>query len=99
MREVKFGSLLSTELREKHRRRSVRPRVGDSARIVRGEFKGIEGKITRVDSELGVVTVEGVTREKLKGGTAPVPIYSSNVVITSLVLDDKLRKRRLEASA
>ena len=96
---MKFGSLLSTQLREKHGRRSVRPRVGDSARIVRGEFKGIEGKITRVDSKLGVVTVEGVTREKLKGGTAPVLIYSSNVVITSLVLDDKLRKRRLEASA
>ena len=95
---MKFGSLLSVELREKHAKRSVRPRVGDSARIVRGEFKGIEGKITKVDSKLGVVNIEGVTREKLKGGTAPVPIHSSNLIMTSLVLEDKQRKRKLEVS-
>ena len=96
---MKFGSLLSTELRERHGRRSARPRLGDSVRIVRGEFKGIEGKVTKVDPKSGTVNVEGVTREKLKGGTAPVPIHSSNVIITTLVLDDKLRKRKLEASA
>ena len=95
---MKFGSLLSVELREKHGKRSVSPRVGDSARRERGEFKGIEGKIPKVDSRLGVVNVEGVTREKLKGGTAPVPIHSSNLVITSLVLEDKQRKHKLEVT-
>jgi large subunit ribosomal protein L24 len=93
---LKFGSPLSEELRGRHRRRSVRPRVGDSVRIVRGEFKGIEGKVTRVDPSAGVVNVDGVTREKLKGGTAPVPIDSSKVVVTSLALDDKIRKKKLE---
>ncbi len=96
---MKFGSALSSELKERHGRRSVRPRVGDTARIVRGEFKDIEGKITKVDTAAGVVNVEGVTREKLKGGTAPVPIPSSNIVVTGLVLDDKERKRKLEGSA
>lgn len=96
---MKFGSRLSEELRGRHHKRSLRPRVGDSVRIVRGEFKDIEGKVTRVDQMLGVVNVEGVTREKLKGGTAPVPISSSNLVITSLILDDKIRKRKLEVSA
>ena len=95
---MRFGSALSGELREKHRRRSIRPRVGDSVRIVRGEFKDIEGKITRVDPRAGRVNVEGVTREKLKGGTAPVPINSSNLVVTSLTLGDKLRKKKLEVS-
>lgn len=95
---MKFGSALSEELRGKHNRRSVRPRVGDSVRIVRGEFKDIEGKITSVDPRTGVVNVEGVTREKLKGGTSPVPISSSNLVVTSLALDDKLRKKKLEAT-
>ena len=96
---MKFGSHLSTELRERHGKRSVRPRVGDTVRIVRGEFKDIEGKVTKVDPSIGVVNVEGVTREKLKGGTAPVPIPSSNVVLTALVLADKERKKRLEGSA
>jgi len=95
---MKFGSQLSSELREKHGRRSVRPRVGDTVRIVRGEFKDIEGKITKVDPDSGVVMVEGVTREKLKGGTSPVPIHSSNIVLTNLALEDKIRRKKLEAS-
>lgn len=96
---MKFGSQLSAELRERHGKRSVRPRVGDTVRIVRGEFKDIEGKITEVDSHEGLVMVEGVTHEKLKGGTSPVPIRSSNVVITTLALEDKIRKKKLEVAA
>ena len=96
---MRFGSHLSTELREKHGRRSVRPRVGDTVKIVRGEFKDIEGKITKVDPKAGVVNVEGVTREKQKGGTSPVPIQSSNLVVTALVLGDKQRKKKLEVAA
>jgi large subunit ribosomal protein L24 len=96
---MKFGSQLSTELRERHGKRSVRPRVGDTVRIVRGEYKGIEGKITQVDSHEGVVMVEGVTHEKIKGGTSPVPINSSNVVVTNLALEDKIRKSKLEGTA
>ena len=96
---MRFGSKLSEELRERHGKRSVRPRVGDTVKIVRGEFKDIEGKITKVNPKEGWVNVDGVTREKLKGGTAPVPIYSSNVVVTALVLEDKLRKKKLEGAA
>ena len=96
---MKFGSHMSTDLREKYGKRTVKPRVGDSVRITRGEFKDIEGKITKVDSKAGLVNIDGVTREKLKGGNAPVPIPTSNVVITSLVLDDKLRKKKMEGTA
>ena len=95
---MKFGTRLSEELRGKHGKRSVRPRVGDSVRIVRGEFKDIEGKVIKVDPKNGVVNVEGVTREKQKGGTAPVPVDSSNLILTSLALDDKQRKNKLEVA-
>ncbi len=97
--KVKFGSQLSPELKEKHGRRAARPRVGDTVRIVKGEFKDVEGKITKVDSHEGLVMVEGVTREKQKGGTSPVPIHSSSVMITNLALEDKLRKHKLEGTA
>ncbi len=94
---MKFGSPLSKELREKHNRKVIRPVKGDGVRIVRGGFKGIEGKITRVDPKMGKVFVEGVTREKIAGGkTGPVPIDSSKVLVTSLNLEDKIRKARLE---
>jgi len=93
---LKFGSTLTEDLRARHRRRSVRPRVGDSVRIVRGEFRNIEGKVTKVLPKEGRVNVEGVTREKIKGGSVPVPIDSSKVVITALSLEDKMRRKKLE---
>jgi large subunit ribosomal protein L24 len=96
---MKFASNLSTELRERYKRRSLRPRVGDSVKIVRGEYRNIEGKITKVLPKDGRVNVEGVAKEKTKGGNAPVPVHASNLVITSLNLGDKLRKRKLEVTA
>jgi large subunit ribosomal protein L24 len=93
----KFGSALSEELRDKHGRTAIRPVKGDGVRIVRGGFKGIEGKITGVDTKRGKLFIEGVTREKIAGGkTSPVPIDASKVVITNLNFDDKLRRQRLE---
>ena len=41
--------------------------------------------------------MEGVNREKLAGGNAPVPIRASNVVVTALNLDDARRKKKMEA--
>jgi large subunit ribosomal protein L24 len=94
---MRFSTALSKELRVKHKRRNARPVKGDGVKIVRGSFRGIEGKVTRVDAKLGKVFVEGVTREKIAGGkTSPVPLDSSKVVITSLNLEDKLRKKKLE---
>jgi large subunit ribosomal protein L24 len=93
----KFGSRLSQELQEKHARKAIRPIKGDAVRIVRGGFKGIEGKITGLDTRLGKLYIEGVTREKIAGGkTSPVPIDASKVVITTLNLEDKIRRRRME---
>jgi large subunit ribosomal protein L24 len=93
----KFGSYLSKELREKHERKTVRPVKGDGVRIVRGGFKGIEGKILHVDPGKGKIFIEGVNREKIAGGkTGAVAIDASKVVITSLNLEDKIRKALVE---
>ena len=94
---MRFGSQLSKDLREKYKAKSVRPKVGDSVKILRGEFKDIEGKVTRVFPKERKLTVEGVTKEKLAGGNAPVPIYASNVILTALNMDDAERKKKMEA--
>jgi large subunit ribosomal protein L24 len=93
---MKFGSAVSDELRQKYKKRTLRPRKGDSVKIVRGGFKGIEGKVSRVDGQKGKLFVEGVNREKIAGGTALAPIDASKVIITSINLDDKLRKRKVQ---
>ncbi len=52
---------LSPELRERYGRRSFPVRTGDKVRILRGEFRGVEGKVTKVDRERQMVYVENVT--------------------------------------
>jgi large subunit ribosomal protein L24 len=93
---MKFGSPLSDDLRQKYGKKTLRPRKGDSVKIVRGGFQGIEGKISRVDGVRGKVYIEGVNREKIAGGTALAGIDASKVVLTNLNLDDKLRKRKVQ---
>lgn len=87
---------LSEELREKYGRRSFTIRKGDTVRIMRGEYKGVEGKVTQVFRKEGRIAVEGITREKVAGGTIPIKIHASKVMITSLNLDDTWRRDRIE---
>jgi len=91
-----FAAPLSPELRASHGTRSLPVRSGDSIRIMRGDHKGFEGKITRVDRNKYRIYVEGLTREKVDGSTIFVPIHPSKVMITGLNLDDKWRKKILE---
>ena len=91
-----LGSPLSKELKEKYHRRSLRVVEGDSVKVLRGEFKGIEGKVTQVSTEKRGVAIEGIKREKLKGGSVDIYIHPSNIMITALNLEDKWRQNRLE---
>jgi len=91
-----LGSMLSKELQEKYHKHSARVVEGDSVKVMRGEFKGIEGKVTQVSSEKNGVAIEGIKREKLKGGNVDLYIHTSNLMITGLNLEDKWRQNRLE---
>ena len=91
-----LSATLSKDLKEKHTFDHVTLRKGDTVKIVRGDFRGIEGKVSKTYSKSGQINVEGVTREKLKGGTVQVKINASKVTVTSLNLDDKLRRKALE---
>lgn len=88
---------LSKALQEKYAHQtSARVIEGDSVKVLRGEFKGIEGKVTNVSTEKRGIAIEGIKREKLKGGNVDIYIHPSNVMITALNLDDKWRQSRLE---
>jgi large subunit ribosomal protein L24 len=96
IRQKLFAAHLSAELRASHGTKSLPVRSGDTVRIVRGDHKGFEGKISRIDRSSYRVYVEGLTREKVDGTAIFVPVHPSKVVITGLVLDDKWRKKILE---
>ncbi len=91
-----ISSNLSDDLKKEYNRKSVRVIKGDTVKIMRGEYKGVEGKIEKVNTTKGRLSIEGVQREKIKGGQVKVQIHASNVQISSLNLDDKYRKNKLE---
>ena len=96
VRSKRVGTNISKQLRQKYTHRSIRIVIGDTVKVVRGEYKGIEGKVTKIIIDKNSIAVEGIKKEKLKGGKFDVLIHSSNVIITSLNTDDKWRVRILE---
>ena len=96
VRNKQIGATLSKQLRQKYHRRSIRIVNGDTVKIIRGEYKGIDGKVTKISLEKNSIAVEGVQREKLKGGKIDLYIHSSNTVITSLNTEDNWRIKKLE---
>lgn len=97
-RDRMLGARLSDELREQYKKRTLRVVKGDSVMVVRGEYKGRGGKVDHVDIEHGTLHIEGMQREKIKGGQVKVPIHASNVMITGLKLDDKHRSNKLHGT-
>ena len=95
-RSKQLGSQLSEDLRKKYGKKSVRVIKGDSIKIVRGEFKGVDGKISKVLTKKNSVSVEGVKKEKTKGEKFDVYIHTSNLLVTDLNTDDKWRIAKLE---
>ena len=92
-REKLLGASLSENLREQHNRRSIRIVKGDTVRILRGEYAGIEGKVEKVNTVRSTLSIEGVQREKIRGGKVKVQIHASNVQIISLNTDDEYRMK------
>jgi len=87
---------LSKELRKKYGKRSARIIEGDTAKIVRGEFSGVDGKITKISIPDRGVNIEGVKKEKLKGDKFDVYVHTTNIILSALNSDDKWRINKLE---
>jgi large subunit ribosomal protein L24 len=89
-------SNLSNDLKKQYNKRSTSVIKGDTVKIMRGEYKGVEGKVEKINTGKGKLSIEGVQREKIKGGQVKVQIHASNVVLSSLKLDDNYRKNKIE---
>jgi len=87
---------ISKDLRKKYSRRSIRIMTDDTVKVMRGEYKGLTGKVTKILIESSGVAIEGNKKEKLKGEKIDVYIHSTNMIITSLNTDDKWRLKILE---
>ena len=86
-----LSASLSKDLKEKLGKKSLPVRSGDKVRVVRGDFKGHEGKVLTVDYGSYKVTIEEVTLAKPDGTTTFLPVDPSNLVIIDADLSDDRR--------
>jgi len=96
-RHKQFGAHLDKELRKKYGCRTLPVRKGDKVKVMRGDFAGLEGDVTEVDTKNYQIYVTGATVTKTDGTQVTRPIHPSNVTITKLKSDkerDKILDRR-----
>ena len=96
IRHKLMSAPLSHELTASKGAKTLPVRKGDTILIKRGDNKGFEGKVSRVDLKAFRIYIEGLTREKVDGTNIFIPIHPSKVEIRNLNLDDKWRKKILE---
>ena len=96
VRSNQLGSALSKDLQKKYGKRSIRVVEGDSVKVVRGEYKDVDGKISKVSTSTSSISIEGIKKEKGQGDKFDVLIHASNVVVTSLNTNDSWRISKLE---
>lgn len=87
---------LSQDLRKKYGKRSLRVRKGDKVKIMRGDLKTHEGKVTKVDMKKLVINVEGATIKKTDGTEVSTAVKPSNIQIIGLGKLDEVRKEILK---
>ncbi|MEM3421612.1 MAG: 50S ribosomal protein L24 [Candidatus Hadarchaeum sp.] len=89
-----MSARLSKELREKYKIKSLPVRKGDRVKILRGDFKKLEGEVLEVNPKKQTITVQGATITKSDGSQVNRPIHPSNVMLLKLV-EDKERIGKL----
>ena len=96
LRHKMLAAHLSKDLRKEYKKRSLPLRKGDEVLVMRGSFRRMRGKISRVDLKALKVYVDSVKRKKPSGQDVEAAMDPSNVMITKLQLEDKERKKILE---
>lgn len=95
-----FNAKLHEDLQAEYGIKRMTIRNGDSVLVVRGEFRDMEGKVSKVDHQKAQLFIEGASIEKSSGTTFDIPIHPSNVILTKIeVKKDKWRKKIIERKA
>jgi len=94
-RQKMMKAHMSDELFGKYGVRSWTVRKGDIVKVMRGKFKGHEGKVVEVNLKNMRVAVEGVTVRKVDNTAVQYWIHPSNLLLVKLDLSDPKRKEKL----
>ena len=97
LRRKVMSAMLSKELKEKLGKNAIPVRKGDVVRIMRGDFKGLEGEVIKVDLKRYRIYVEGANNKRQDGREVPYPIHPSNVMIIKLYDKDEKRFKHIKS--
>jgi large subunit ribosomal protein L24 len=86
-----LGVNLSKELRKKYSKRNIPVRKGDEIRVMRGKFKGKQGKIISIDTKSSKIKIDSIMIKKQDGSKVNVRVHPSNLQIITLNTEDKKR--------
>jgi len=96
IRRKMVAAILDKTLRKTYGKRSLPVKKGDEVLIMRGQFKGKTGTVSKVDLKKLKIYIEGIKMKKATGQEVEVPIDPSNVKIVKLNLDDRMRLKFIE---
>tara|TARA_Y100000310_G_scaffold278642_1_gene297205 strand:+ start:22118 stop:22558 length:441 start_codon:yes stop_codon:yes gene_type:complete len=88
---------LAKDLRTKHGFRNIQVKTGDKVKIMRGSHKGKEGKVEKVSLKKEKIYITGIENVRKEGSKTLIAFTPSNLQITTLNLEDKKRKAKLES--
>jgi large subunit ribosomal protein L24 len=86
---------LARDIRKKYGKRSIGVRKGDKVKVFIGQFRKHEGKVERVNVKNTKVYITGVEFPKRDGTKRQYGINPSNLMITELNMEDKMRQKAL----
>lgn len=78
------------------KKRAVRLVKGDTVKVMSGSKRGTTGKVSSVDLRRCRIRISSLNRKTAKGKEIGVFISPSNVYITELNLEDRVRAERLK---
>jgi large subunit ribosomal protein L24 len=84
-RQKLVGAPLSPDLRAKLKARALPVRRGDRVKVLSGKFRGLQGKVVRVDLSSLKVWVENAVIRKTGGREEFYPLHPSTLLITEAV--------------
>ena len=82
---------LNDVLRDELETRSLGIRIGDRAKVMRGDDKGAEGIVSNIDRDNSKVYINNLDRQKIDGTLREKPFRPSNLQLQALNLEDEDR--------
>jgi len=85
---------LSRELRKKQGKRNIQIKKNDVVKVMRGKFKGKQGKILEVKLKFSKVVVEGIQATKQDGSKVNIKMQPSNLQIIEMAERTKKKSNK-----